>query len=353
MTEPLLEVEGLSKTFTLKPGLFGLRPGRTHKAVDEVSFSVMRGEAFGIVGESGCGKSTTARLVTRLLEPSAGQIRLAGADLLGLGSDALRRQRRAMQMVFQDPFASLNPRLTVGRQLAEPLQVHGLATGAAATGRVAELLRQVGLRPEHASRYPHEFSGGQRQRIAIARALAPAPDLIVADEPVSALDVSVRAQVLNLMRELRRATGVAVVFISHDLAVVRYVADRVAVMFAGRIVEQGRTAEVFARPHHPYTRSLLEAVPGRHRRNRRSEGFAETGGPASAEGCSYAGRCGLARERCRSERPPLLEVGPGRLSACFYADEVRPPGIEVEVATAGHDRLTRLQARFASARGAG
>jgi len=257
----MLVVDGLSKTFPLGASLFGWRRGGVLRAVDDVGFMVARGETFGVVGESGSGKSTLARLILRLIEPSAGRIEFNGEDLRALDAEALRRRRRGMQMVFQDPFASLNPRLTVARQLAEPIRLHGLAEGAAVGARVARLLDEVGLRAEHAGRYPHEFSGGQRQRIAIARALAAEPDLIVADEAVSALDVSVRAQILNLLGDIKRRTRMAMIFISHDLGVVRHLADRVAVMHRGRIVELGTTAEIFASPRDDYTRRLLAAMP--------------------------------------------------------------------------------------------
>jgi ABC-type glutathione transport system ATPase component len=259
---PLLEVQGLTKSFAGRPGLFGWRrTGPAHLAVDDVGFTVLRGETFGIVGESGSGKSTTARLIMRLIEPTAGSVRFDGEELIRLDAEALRRRRRGIQMVFQDPFASLNPRLSVRRQLAEPIVIHGLARGAAIDARVDGLLARVGLRPEHAHRYPHEFSGGQRQRLAIARALAAEPQLIIADEAVSALDVSVRAQILNLLAELQESTGVAMIFISHDLAVVRHIAQRVAVIQAGRIVEEAPTERIFASPEHPYTRKLLASMP--------------------------------------------------------------------------------------------
>ena len=257
----LLEVRGLTKSFATRTGLFGWRSGPAHLAVDGVGFTVERGRTFGIVGESGSGKSTTARLIMRLIEPTAGSVRFEGQELMRLDAEALRRRRRGIQMVFQDPFASLNPRLSVRRQLAEPIVIHGLAQGAAVDAKVDGLLTRVGLRPEHAHRYPHEFSGGQRQRIAIARALAAEPQLIIADEAVSALDVSVRAQILNLLAELQEATGVAMIFISHDLAVVRHIAQRVAVIQAGRIVEEAPTERIYVSPEHPYTCRLLGSMP--------------------------------------------------------------------------------------------
>ncbi len=258
--EPLLEVRGLSKRFPLTRGLLAPRRGETVRAVDDVSFSLAPGETLGLVGETGCGKSTTARLIMRLLEPTAGEIRFAGGDLGRLRGGELRKRRRELAMVFQDPYSSLNPRRTVGAIIAEPLQIDGLER-AARRARARELLDLVGLDAEHEQRYPHEFSGGQRQRIGIARALALRPRLLIADEPVSALDVSIQAQILDLLRDLQRDLGLALLFISHDLSVVRYMCERVAVMRGGRIVEMGAAAELFANPREPYTRELLAAVP--------------------------------------------------------------------------------------------
>jgi oligopeptide transport system ATP-binding protein len=344
---PLLEVDRLTKLFGGARSLFGRpRSATAHAAVNDVSFTVAAGETLGIVGESGSGKSTTARLLLRLIEPTSGTVKLDGEPLGALSADELRRRRRAMQMVFQDPFASLNPRLTVGYQLAEPLRVHGLCSGRAVSDRVGALLSRVGLSPHHARAYPHQFSGGQRQRIAIARALAAEPKLIVADEAVSALDVSVRAQILNLIDDIRRESALSLVFISHDLGVVRHVADRVAVMFLGRIVEIGPVEAVFASPKHPYTRELLAAMPvpspGRTREALRAIAGGETG-----VGCSFAARCPLATDQCRAAVPPLMPVAAGRSAACFRWAGVPPftqdRGRRSEAAQA---RLRRLQDRF-------
>jgi len=261
MTAPLLEVENLSRRFAIRRGLFVTRTVGHLQAVNDISFTLARGETLGLVGESGSGKSTTARLVLRLLEPSSGSIRFDGTDITALGGAALRSFRRRMQIVFQDPFASLNPRQTVGAIVGEPLLLHRPESARERNERVAEILSLVGLSAEHAARYPHEFSGGQRQRIGIARALVTEPDLIVCDEPVSALDVSIQAQVLNLLRDLQQRLGISYLFITHDLAVVRHIADRVAVMRQGRIVELAETETLFMAPSSPYTRRLIEAMP--------------------------------------------------------------------------------------------
>ena len=310
---PLLEVTGLAKHFTQTRG-FPRATTTTVRAVDGISFQVGPGEAFGLVGESGCGKSTAARALLRLIEPDAGTVHFAGTDIREAGGPALRQLRRRMQIVFQDPYSSLNPARTIGQTLAEPLRVHGVATGQAALDRAGALLEEVGLPAAAAARYPHAFSGGQRQRIGIARALALQPELIVADEPVSALDVSVQAQVLMLLRDLQARRGLAFVFVSHDLAVVRWFCRRVAVMYLGRIVEQGPVAEVFARPRHPYTKVLRDAspVPDPARRGAMPRVIGEIpSASAPPPGCHFHPRCPRSLIRCREQDPPWTETQGG------------------------------------------
>ena len=320
---PLLSVQGLVKRYRLRSGLAGGR--ETFAAVDGVSFDVGAGETLGLVGESGSGKSTTGRLVLRLEEPSEGSIVFEGDDWLALRGAELRRRRRDLQVVFQDPNTSLNPRMRCGAQIAEPLRVQKLASGRDLRERVALLLQDVGLSAETADRFPSELSGGQRQRVAIARALATRPRFVVCDEPISSLDVSIAAQVLNLLADLRERIGLSYLFISHDLAVVARVSDRIAVMYFGRIVEEGSAAEVVSRPLHPYTAALLSAAPDldpsvHHARIRLS---GEPPSPASPPtGCSFHPRCPIARPRCRDESPPLDPVADGRLAACFFPGEL-------------------------------
>ncbi len=320
---PLVRAEGLSRSFTRGGRL--LRRGRPLIAVQGINLAIARGEAVGVVGESGCGKSTLGRLLLRLMPPSSGRVLFEDADLAGLSGVALRRLRRRMQMVFQDPYASLDPRRSVGAQIADGLKVHRLAGPKDTDERVAALLRQVGLDPDFARRLPHEFSGGQRQRVAIARALATRPDFIVADEPVSALDVSVQAQIVNLLADLRSELGLALVFISHDLHVVRHLCDRIVVMYLGRIVEQGPTEAVFGAPVHPYTRALLAATPSMHRREHMAPLAGEVPSAANPpSGCVFRTRCPAARPQCGEAAPPL-GAAPGdatRQVACWRAAEL-------------------------------
>ena len=323
---PLLEVRGLRKWFPVREGIVVPKTVGHVRAVEDVSFSIGRGEVLALVGESGSGKSTTGRLVLRLLEPSAGSVHFDGVDLLGLGKREMRAFRRRMQVVFQDPFSSLNPHLRVADMLDEALAIHGLEPGVEARrARVEELLATVGLRPEHGRRFPHEFSGGQRQRLAIARALAVRPEFIVADEPVSALDVSIQAQIVNLLDDLQRRLGIALLFIAHDLAVVRHVATRVAVMYLGRIVEIGDTERVFASPSHPYTRALISAIPVPDPDARRERILlgGEIPSPLSPpSGCVFRTRCAHATAACARDVPVLEERAPGHMSACVRAAEL-------------------------------
>jgi oligopeptide/dipeptide ABC transporter ATP-binding protein len=324
--DPLLDVEEITKTYPVRRGVFGASQLRL-TAVDGVSLSVGHGEILGLVGESGSGKTTCGRLIARLEAPDAGRIRFEGRDWLALSGKALRRARRHLQVVFQDPQTSLNPRMTAGDQVAEPLRVQGLATRREARARVAELLAEVGLASEAAGRYPHEFSGGQRQRIAIARALATRPKFLVCDEPVSSLDVSVAAQVINLLLDLREKNGLSYLFISHDLATVERISDRIAVMYLGRIVEEGPAAALTARPLHPYTAALLSAVPDPSPASTRARVVLAGEPPSPAEppsGCAFHPRCPIARPRCREESPALLPQSPGRVAACFYPGELSP-----------------------------
>jgi oligopeptide transport system ATP-binding protein len=318
---PLVEVRDLVKYYAGERGWFGLgRPRPPVRAVDGVSFTIAAGQTLGLVGESGSGKTTVGRTMLRLQQPTRGTVVFDGNDVFALAAGPLRALRRKMQIVFQDPYSSLNPRMTVAETLREPLEIHGL------TGEVAALLDEVGLDAEFAKRYPHELSGGQRQRVGIARALSVAPQFIVCDEPVSALDVSVQAQVLNLLADLQARRRLTYLFIAHDLAVVRHIADEVAVMYLGKIVERAPAAEIYAQPRHPYTRALLSAVPEPNPRASKQRIVLPGDVPSPANpppGCSFHPRCPhpLKSERCRTEPPALREITPGHVAACHYAEQ--------------------------------
>ena len=322
MSAPLLEVIDVAKRFAVG-SRFSRQGVRTVHALDGVSFTVMPGETLGLVGESGCGKSTLGRCITRLYDLTSGTLRFAGTDITSLSRRQMRPMRRRIQMVFQDPYASLNPRRRVRDLIAEPLRVHTSMSETEIASRVAELLDIVGLKSEHALRFPHEFSGGQRQRIGIARAIAMNPELIVLDEPVSALDVSVQAQIVNLLADLQERFNLTYIFIAHDLSVVRQVSTRIAVMYLGSIVEMGSADDIFSHPAHPYTQALISAVPvpdlDAQRSNKRIVLTGDVPSPINPpSGCRFHTRCPVAQERCRSERPPLMEQLPGRKVACHY-----------------------------------
>ena len=331
-----LEVEDLVKHFPVRGGLLRRQRGVV-RAVDGVSFSISRGETLGLVGESGCGKTTLSRLVLKLIEPTAGRIRLGGVDVTPLSPAAMREHRRRVQIVFQDPYSSLNPRLSAGTIVGEPLENFRLATGRDKDRRVADLFSRVGLRPESMQRYAHEFSGGQRQRLGIAKALSVNPDLIVADEPVSALDVSVRAQVLNLMIALQDEFKLAYLFVSHDLAIVRHVSHRIAVMYLGRIVELADKPTLFANPLHPYTEALLAAAPVPDPARRRTKRMILQGDVPSPirppSGCHFHTRCPYAEPGCRVTDPPLVEVAPGHQVACLLRPGLPPTGANPDLPT--------------------
>jgi oligopeptide transport system ATP-binding protein len=318
MTEPLLKVENLKKHFPITGGILG-RPVSSVKAVDGVSFTVNKGETLGIVGESGCGKSTTGRMLMRLIDPSEGKVTFEDRELTSLSNSEMRKIRREMQMVFQDPFASLNPRHTVEQILEEPLKVHGMGSAKERKKRVHELLNIVGLSSYHAKRYPHQFSGGQRQRIGIARALMTKPKLIIADEPVSALDVSIQSQVLNLMQDLQKEFGLTYIFIAHDLGVVRHISDRVGVMYLGKMVELSNSETLYEKPLHPYTQALLSAVPVPDPDFKRETILLQGDIPSPSNppsGCTFHTRCPHATEICKQKVPEFKEHQPGHYVAC-------------------------------------
>ena len=342
----LLRVENLVKHFPIREHMFARATAKVH-AVDGVNFELRAGETMALVGESGCGKSTVGRLALRLLDATSGKVWFDGEDLMALSTHELRAKRRELQMIFQDPYSSLNPRMTIEQTLTEPLALHGLATGRH-HDRAAELLDLVGLAPQYLQRYPHEFSGGQRQRIGIARALAVEPRLIVCDEPVSALDVSIQAQIVNLLQDLQQRFGLAYIFIAHDLAVVKHIASHVAVMYLGHIVEYTDKRSLFASPRHPYTQALLAAIPIPDPSLRRERVLLQGDVPNPIHppsGCRFRTRCPYARERCAQEVPALRDAG-GHWTACHFWEEIVPPAGVAATGGAVNERLVRLQSAF-------
>jgi oligopeptide/dipeptide ABC transporter ATP-binding protein len=320
--EPLLSVRRLKKYFPVRVGLFSKATAYV-KAVDDISFDINSGETFGLVGESGCGKTTTGRAILRLQEPDAGEVRFDGVDLLKLDATSLRKKRRDMQIIFQDPYASLNPRMTIRSIVGEPFAIHGLARGHERDARVAELLKTVGLDPSVMNRYPHEFSGGQRQRVGIARALALKPKLIVADEPVSALDVSIQAQIVNLLADLQKGFGLTYLFISHAIPVIEHISDRIGVMYLGKLAEVGTSEQICLAPRHPYTQALLSAVPIPDPAVKKQRIVLKGEVPTPIDppsGCRFHTRCPIAVDRCRIEEPPLRRLADGRLAACHLVE---------------------------------
>jgi oligopeptide transport system ATP-binding protein len=323
--EFLLETKGLKVHFPVRGGLMSRRQGSV-RAVDDVTINVVKGETLGVVGESGCGKTTLGRSVLRLVEPTAGELLFEGRDMLGLDGGQMRAMRKKMQIIFQDPYSSLNPRMTAGRIIAEPLQIHSICSGSELWDRVSDLMAQVGLRPEQMKRYPHEFSGGQRQRIGVARAIALNPSFIVGDEPVSALDVSVQAQVLNLLMDLKAKYGMAYFFISHDLSVIRHISDRVAVMYLGKIVEEAKTEELFDNPLHPYTKALLAALPIPDPQTTRKTIVLQGDLPSPANpppGCPFHTRCPVRKDFCSHVVPSLKVITPGHKVSCLLVDSAQ------------------------------
>ncbi len=322
----LVKVQNLKKYFPIHKGIITQRHVGDVKAVDDVSFDIIRGETLGLVGETGCGKTTVGRTILRLYEPTSGHVYFEGADLMSLSESGMRAFRSRMQMIFQDPYASLNPRMTVGSIISAPLDVHGVPNGKDKKERIQELLDMVGLNPEFVNRYPHEFSGGQRQRIGIARALAVNPDLVICDEPISSLDVSIQAQVVNLLEDLQQQLGLTYLFIAHDLSMVRHISDRMAVMYLGKIMELADRNEIYLRPLHPYTQALMSAVPvpdpdvveNRHRVILEGDLPSPSNPPV---GCNFSTRCPIAKEICTQEEPQYVELQPGHWVACHFADQ--------------------------------
>lgn len=323
---PLLKVEHLSKEFPAEAGMFAKRfSKRVVSAVNDISFEIYPGETFGLVGESGCGKSTTGRSIMRLTKPTAGKVFFEGRDISEMNKHELKDMRREMQFIFQDPYASLNPRMTIGEIVSEPMTIHNVGTKEERMETVRELLDVVGLNPEHINRYPHEFSGGQRQRIGIARALAIEPEFIVCDEPISALDVSIQSQIINLLHDLQQQLGLTFLFIAHDLNIVKYISDRIAVMYLGNVVELASSDDLYAHTLHPYSKALLSAVPipdpSAEAQKHRQILSGDVPSPINTpKGCNFAGRCPVACDKCRESKPQLREIRPGHFCACHLVE---------------------------------